>query len=88
MLLMKEKLQPRHRMTVNEETINKRLIGYNKNAFTDKMFTLRQDIHSFFSKSKTTFLDVIFRLKLASNVTPKYFAESTCAIHSSRRRLF
>lgn len=40
MLQMKEKLQPRHRMTVNEETINTRLIGYHKNAFTDKTSTV------------------------------------------------
>ena len=38
-LEMKEKLQPRHVMTINEETINKRVIKYNKNTSIDKMFT-------------------------------------------------
>ena len=39
MLGVKEKLQPRNGMTVNEETINKRLIKYNQNFSIDKMFT-------------------------------------------------
>ena len=34
-----------------------------------------------FRKSKTTFLDIISHLKLTSNITPKYFAESACVIH-------
>ena len=39
MLRMKEKLQHRHRMTLNEETINKRVIRHNENASINKMFT-------------------------------------------------
>ena len=39
MLEIKVKLQTRNGMTVNEETINKRLIKYNKNASIDKMST-------------------------------------------------
>ena len=38
-LEMKEKLQPRHVMIINQETINKRVIKYNKSASNDKMFT-------------------------------------------------
>ena len=36
-----------------------------------------------FRISKTTFLNIIFHLKLASNVAPKYFAELTCLTNSS-----
>ena len=39
MLEMKVKLQPRNGMTVNEKTINKRVIRCNQNCSIDKMFT-------------------------------------------------